>query len=62
MKKYYIIWHYELDGPDFKKTCVCPAKNKKAAIDFVKSFDYARVIEDQQYSNIIIDSIKEVKE
>ena len=62
MKKYYIIWHYESDGPEFKCTCVCPAPNKKAAVDFVKSFDDARVIEGQQRSNIIIDSIKEVKE
>ena len=62
MKKYYIIWHYKSDGPDFKSTCVCQAKNKKAAVDFVMGFDDARVIEGQPYSDIIIDSIKEVKE
>lgn len=66
MNKYKVVWHYEsdlfiLNGPKFKSVCVCPAESKDKAIKFVMGFDDARVIEGKQYSNIIIDSIEEVK-
>ena len=61
MNKYKIIWHYESDEPTFQSVCVCPAKNKGEAIDFVMGFDDASVIEGQSRSNIIIDDIFEVK-
>lgn len=62
MNKYKVVWHYESDEPEYKSVSVCPAESKDKAIEFVMGFEDAQVIEGHLRSNIVIDSIEEVKD